>query len=144
MTLPSVSAQYFCPCFSFREEQCLSTGCGLYRFFSSLLGIFMNGIPFGSWETLISLASVIFYWLPPVPHPPLLDISTKFPEFLYFSPISSHIRSCLPFVSFSLLFPPSSVVQDIILGLLTSALVVDHADLELTKILLPLPPECWE
>jgi hypothetical protein len=72
-------------------------GYGLYMFFLPLVGISANVIPVGPWEPPVFLASLICWWLPTDPHPPLLHTSVQIPD-----PISSHTWSCPPF----LLYPP--------------------------------------
>jgi hypothetical protein len=67
----------------------VSIGC-----ISSLLGISDKVMDIGSWELLASLESGTFYWLHPVPQPPLLHISIQFPDPLFFSPAPSNTWSC--------------------------------------------------
>jgi hypothetical protein len=68
-----------------------STESSLQHFISTLLSISANVIPIGSWETLI------FLWLPPVPHCPLLQASIQFPELV--------LPCCLPHLILSFFFP---------------------------------------
>jgi hypothetical protein len=98
MAFPSVSALLFVPEFSLdksNSELKLWRSMGdpipqpgaMIHFWiwslqvlSPLLGTSANIIPIGSWEPLSFLASGTFWWLSPVPHPPLLHTSDQFPE----------------------------------------------------------------
>ena len=106
VAVPSVSAPFFCPCLSFRQEhfwvkniemagwphpltgdlfsllEMVSTSS-----ISPMLHILANIIPVGSWEPLFSLASGTLQRLSPVPYPPLLHIFIQFLDLLYLSPI---------------------------------------------------------
>lgn len=70
---------------------------------SHLLHILAKVIPFEFWKPFASLESWSFLGLLPVPHPPQLYVSIRFPGSEYFSPVSSNTWYC------SLFFPTSSL-----------------------------------
>ena len=59
----------------------------------------------------------------PVPQSPLLHISIHFPDFLYFSPVSSHAWSC-PHFPLTLLFPSHDTSSVYLLWLFCSPLLI--------------------
>jgi hypothetical protein len=87
MAFPSIFAPHFVPVFpldrsnsgikflrwvsapSLKQNLCLTSGYGFYRFSLPFVGISANVIPIGSWEFLAFLASGIFWWLPQLPLP---------------------------------------------------------------------------
>ena len=85
-------------------------------FLSPLLGILANVLPVGFWELLGSLASVTFYWLPPISPSSLLHTSFQISDPLNFSPISSLtlIGPLFPSSTFSLLDPSLLLISKII------------------------------
>ena len=109
---PSVSAPFFCPCVSFRQEQFWvkifeiggwphsSTGGHVYLLevvssnsISQLLDILSNVIPIGFWEPLIPDIWG-FLVIPPGPCFTVLHVSIHSSGSLNLSPVSSHIWSC--------------------------------------------------
>jgi hypothetical protein len=148
MAFPSVSAPYFCPCSSFRQEKFWvkdfdvggwpdpSTRGHVYllevfssSFISLLLGISANVIPIGSWEPLTSLASGTFLWFPSVPHLPLQHIFIHALGPLDISPLSSVWDPALLFPypplshpDISLPLPPMIILVPLISGIEASIL----------------------